>query len=403
MSDLEIKRTSDLQDLVAAFETNSLVSPRSGAPSVVDLSAAVFAWAGTPEPYLNAKSQAIGTHFADAAHLVFFVADGLGMCFINRTSPASVLRQHLVAELQTVFPSTTPAVMTSLATAAWPNTHGIVGWDVYLDEIDAVATIIRFQRRRDGEPLDRLGVSEHQAYPLPSLCGSIQGGLVSVTPKHLAGTTFSDYWTGRNARFIGYESLAEGVEEVLTVSNSGGLRRVTCLYTDVVDSAAHGFGVDAPETLAALEQIEQSVERLASGLPPNARVVLTADHGLLDGPIHEILPGDPIVRHLRHEPWGDNRQMHFAVHHERVDVFEAEFRQRYGHISFLLTVEEVEALELLGPGSIQPATRKRLGTHIAISRGADALSYKAVDDSASSIGIHSGLTPDEMLVPLIIV
>ena len=403
MREIDLIGNSDLPELIAAFDSNTLVRPQSDSPSIVDLSSAVFAWAGTRTPYLNDKSEAIGTHFADAAHLVFFVADGLGMCFINRTSPASVLWQHLVAELQTVFPSTTPAVMTSLATAAWPNTHGIVGWDMYLDEIDAVATIIRFQRRRDGEPLDRLGVSEHQAYPLPSLCGSIEGGLVSVTPKHLAGTTFSDYWTGRNARFIGYESLAEGVEEVLAVSNSGRSRKVTCLYTDIVDSAAHGFGVDAPETLAALKQIEQSVEQLTSGLPPNARVVLTADHGLLDGPIHEILPGDPIVRHLRHEPWGDNRQMHFAVHHERVDVFEAEFRQRYGHISFLLTVEEVEALELLGPGSIQPATRKRLGTHIAISRGADALSYKAVDDSASSIGIHSGLTPDEMLVPLIIV
>ena len=403
MRELEHRTTSDVQDLVAAFESRTLLRPLSEVPSVVDLSAAVFDWAGVESPYLNANPSSIGARFADASHLVFLVADGLGACFINRTDAGSVLREHLVMELQTVFPSTTPAVMTSLATAAWPNAHGVVGWDMYLEEIDAVSEIIMFHRRDDGMPLNKLGVSEQQAYPLPSLCDAVEGEVHSVTPRHLAGTAFSDYWTGRNATYVGYEGLYDGVDQVLSIAASAGPRSVTCLYTDVVDGAAHRFGVDAPETREALHLVEVAVERLAAGLPSTARVVLTADHGLLDGPIHQITPSVPICRHLWLEPWGDARQMHLAVRPDSREAFEKEFRGRYGDIAFLLTVDEVETLELLGPGCIQPATRKRLGTHLAVARGAHALEYSYGGDSSAPVGIHSGLTPDEMLVPLIVI
>ncbi len=403
MRDVQPRTTSDAQDLAASFEAGRLVRPRSGAPTVVDLSVAVFNWAGVNSHYLNENATCIGAHFADASHLVFFVVDGLGTCFVQRTAPSSILREHMVAELQTVFPSTTPAVMTSLATAAWPNTHGVVGWDMYLDEIDAISEIIMFHRRDDEAPLDTLGVSEEQAYPLPSLCGAIEGELYSVMPRHLTGTAFSNYWTGRNAKYAGYESLSEGIEQVLSIAVSAGPSSVTCLYTDIVDAAAHRFGVDAPETHEALRLIEVALERLSSGLPAGVRIVLTADHGLLDGPINALLPADPVVRHLRHEPWGDARQMHFAVLPESAASFEVEFREQFGHIAFLLTVNEVEELELFGPGDIQPAAWKRLGTHLAIARGAEALEYTAGRESPPPIGIHSGLTPDEMLVPLIVV
>ena len=95
--------------------------------------------------------------------------------------------------------------------------------------------------------------------------------------------------------------------------------------------------------------------------------------------------------------------MHFAVKPGDEEQFEANFRRKYGDVAFLLTVNEVETLELLGPGRIEDAARKRLGTHLAISRGADVFLYRSKSDSMKFIGYHSGLTPDEMLVPLIVV
>ena len=155
--------------------------------------------------------------------------------------------------------------------------------------------------------------------------------------------------------------------------------------------------------MEALHQLDTAIEGLARGLPPNTRIVLTADHGQLNGTAHEIVPTNPLVEHLLHEPWGDAREMHFAVKPGDEVQFEANFRRKYGDVAFLLTVNEVETLELLGPGCIGDAARKRLGTHLAISRGADVFLYRSKSDSMKFIGYHSGLTPDEMLVPLIVV
>lgn len=396
-------RVSDVPDLLAAFESNALLRPRFDVPNIVDFSKAVFNWAGIPNLDIGETANQIGETFADAQQLVIVLVDGLGMNFIDKLEPSSFLRRHLRMELQTVFPSTTSSVFTSLATAAWPNRHSIIGWDMYLDEVDAVATILRFERRHDGEPLDRLGVVEGQAYPFSSLFSGYTGNLVSVVPNGIANTTYSDYWGGHNATYASYKDFTNGVDKVISLSRVAKAPSIIHFYAIDVDFAAHEHGTNAPQTLHALKSVDKAIERLARRLPSNTRLILTADHGHLDGPTHEILPSAPLVEHLLHEPWGDAREMHFAVKPGSEEVFEAKFRERYGEIAFLLTVDEVEALELLGPGHIEDFARRRLGTHLAISRGADTFIYLAKSDPMKFIGYHSGLTPDEMLIPLVVV
>ena len=159
------KRVSDVPELLAAFDSNALLRPRFDVPNIVDFSKAVFNWAGIPNLDIGENANRIGETFTDAQQLVIVIVDGLGMNFIDKLEPTSFLRRNLCMNLQTVFPSTTSSAFTSLATAAWPNRHSIIGWDMYLDEVDAVATILRFERRFDGEPLGRLGVVEATGLP----------------------------------------------------------------------------------------------------------------------------------------------------------------------------------------------------------------------------------------------
>ena len=396
-------RVSDVPDLLEAFKSNSLLRPRFDVPSIVDLSQAVSNWARVPNLNIGENTRRIGKSFTDAHQLVFVVVDGLGMNFIDNLEPSSFLRRHLHMELQTVFPSTTSSAFTSLATATWPNRHSIIGWDMYLEEIDAVATILKFERRHDGRSLGKLGVREDQAYPATSLFGAIPGDLVSIVPEGIANTPYSDYWVGHKATYVTYENFFEGIDAAISSARASGVRKITYLYTVDVDYAAHEYGTNAPQTMGALRRLNSEIERLAKNLPSTARIVLTADHGHLDGQAHEILPTDSLVEHLLHEPWGDAREMHFAVKPGREEEFEADFRGMYGAYAFLLTADEVENLELLGPGRFEEAVRRRLGTHLAISRGSDVFLYQSQSDSMKFIGYHSGLTPDEMLVPLIVV
>ena len=180
-------------------------------------------------------------------------------------------------------------------------------------------------------------------------------------------------------------------------------RSISYLYAIGVDYAAHEYGTNAPQTMEALHQLDTAIEGLARSLPPNTRIVLTADHGQLNGTAHEIVTDKsarraPLTRAL-------GRCERDALRRETGDEvqFEANFRRKYGDVAFLLTVNEVETLELLGPGRIEDAARKRLGTHLAISRGADVFLYRSKSDSMNSSGTTPALTPDEMLVPLIVV
>ena len=403
MNDKVATRVSDVPDLLAAFESNALLRPRFDVPSIVDFSKAVFNWAGIPNLDIGKTTNEIGETFTDAQQLVIVLVDGLGMNFIDKLEPSSFLRRYLRMELQTVFPSTTSSAFTSLATAAWPNSHSIIGWDMYLDEVDTVATILRFERRHDGKPLSRLGVIEGQAYPVPSHFSNFAGRFFNVVPDGVANTTYSDYWGGHNATYASYNDLTNGVDKVISLSRVGKAPSIIHLYAIDVDYAAHEYGTNAKQTIHALKRVDKAIERLALNLPSNTRLLLTADHGHLDGRTHEILPTDPLIGHLQHEPWGDAREMHFAVKPGSEDEFEAKFRERYGEFAFLLTVDEVDALELLGPGHIEDFARRRLGTHLAISRGADTFIYLDKPEYMKFIGYHSGLTPDEMLIPLVVV
>ena len=60
------------------------------------------------------------------------LCDGMGCDILERHLELhSFLRAHNEPErLVAVFPSTTPAALTTLATAVWPGQHGAPGWDL---------------------------------------------------------------------------------------------------------------------------------------------------------------------------------------------------------------------------------------------------------------------------------
>ena len=73
-------------------------------------------------------------HACHNADVSFPSGDGMGV---------NLLQQHLAPEhflraavdrsstsLRAVFPATTPAALTTLATATWPGQHGLPGWDL---------------------------------------------------------------------------------------------------------------------------------------------------------------------------------------------------------------------------------------------------------------------------------
>ena len=78
---------------------------------------------------------------------------------------------------------------------------------------------------------------------------------------------------------------------------------------------------------------------------------------------------------------------------------------RFGDAFMLLATDDVERLRLLGPDPISTHTRARIGDFTAIARGAAVLEYTPTGQPGpvlKTVATHSGLTPQEMRIPLIV-
>ena len=397
---------SDRPRLEAEFEAGRLVRPSADVPNVVDLARALANLAGAEGVPETDVSRKLAGLVGPADHLVLVVADGFGASFVEGMADGAFSRDHLATELLTVFPSATDSALTSLATGEWPAQHAGLGWYLYLEEIGAVSTILPFIRRSDAVSLTKLGVSPEQAFPTPPLLRLVRRGCISLLPVEISGSVYSRYQAGGHPT-VGYKTLAEAVDLVLERTTSR-LPTFTYLYWNRIDAAAHELGTGHTTVAALVDELDGELHRLAAHLPDRATVAVTADHGLLDaddGESHWIVPGDGLDSLLRREPSGDTREAYFAVADGATEEFARAFRQRLGDRFVLLTTFETEDLGLFGPDPLSDVSRERLGDFVALSLGRDVIRYRWSDRPEAVKRYrshHSGLSPVEMRVPLLV-
>jgi len=137
-------RRDDVARLRALLRRGSLLHPHAGgagSASFCHLTGALARCCGARMPtsvryaaHEDAKVEALVREIGGEArrHVVFVLCDGLGSAVLEEhLAPDSFLRRHNDAgRLRAVFPSTTPAALTTLATGLWPGQHGMPGWDL---------------------------------------------------------------------------------------------------------------------------------------------------------------------------------------------------------------------------------------------------------------------------------
>ena len=401
--------TNDVDRLLANFETGTLLRPSVDIPNSVDLSRAIARLSGDGTIPAGIGSETMIRKLIGASeHIVFVVVDGLGMTLLETLPEDSFLRENLALELRSVFPSTTSAALTTLATGAWPSEHAVIGWWTHFTEIPGPATVLPFINRVTGAPLSEHGISAEAVFPLPSRISSFDRSTVGILPIHLTRSVYSGYSLGKAIR-RGYGSISEGVEATLTRLSDASGPTYTYLYLPQVDSAAHTSGVGSESTRAALADVDSGLERIARNKPDATKLVISADHGHLDA-----FPPDPMLireddelgRMLRYAPSGDARVNYYHVREDAIDRFADAYADRMPDDVVLLTQDEIESLELLGPGVIPTRTRDRMGDYIAICMSTAVFAWSAANsigpDMSRLVSHHSGLSPDEVRIPLII-
>lgn len=399
---------SGIESLIEGFESGSLLRPSCDRPNLVDLSRAMAALSGVHGLDLSPSAQAIAASVGDAEHIVLVMADGVGIDLLSSQPRNSFLQRHLQDELLTVFPSTTSVALTSLTTGRWPAEHAVTGWWTHLPDIASAAAIIKYTARSNDRDLLAQGVDPDRSFPVRSIWADIPRDVRIIVPRPITGSVYSKYFGG-GRETVGYRSLQEGVDMTVRHVLDSCEDTFTYLYVPRVDSLAHLHGITRPEVRHALTEVDNEMSRLYSAVGSKARIVVTADHGFLDAPApnrHTVRPSRELRPLLRFPPSGDARVMYLHTWDWARERVRRYFERRFGDKFILVTIDEAVNLDLFGPVAPTDQTRERLGDLMAVSSGADVLEYNAARGAGRMVQLnahHSGLSPQEMLIPLVVV
>lgn len=398
---------SDLDELLAAFDTGRLLRPSHNTLNIVDLSLAIANLCGAEEVESTPGSMELAGLIGPSDHLVFVLVDGLGKTYLDALPPDSFLRKNLVTQLHTVFPSSSATAITSLATGEWPSCHGVTGRWTHFPEIETVGEVLPYVSRGSGRSLTGSGMTPEMAFPAPPLIPKMKRDTVCFFPDYLADSVYSNYFSG-GAKKRGYRSLHRGIDEVINRVNSAQVSTYTYFYTPQVDSVAHKYGSSQGHLRAVIRELDRALERLLDRLAGRYRLVVSADHGLLDVPTahrRQIKPAKELTAGLRVPPSGDARVLYFHVHNGYGPQVKEYLQTLVGEYFLVIDADEAVELKLLGPGPLSPLTRDRIGDVMAISRGTGVVEYRP-DGKAGRImtnaSHHSGLTPAEIQIPLVV-
>lgn len=319
--------------------------------------------------------------------VVIMLFDGLGVSAINEHLPDnSFLRKHFVCEISSVFPSTTVAATITAMTGLSPAEHGWLGWDLYFEEVGENVAVFRNTLQKNGKPAADYNVA-WRYIPYKDIFKQIEevngkGTAYCVSP-------FSKF------RSKSVRNICKTVKR-LTRKNK---KKYIYTYWYQPDKAMHDYGVKSQQVHEQIKLINNEVEKLCKHLK-DTLVIVTADHGLCDS-VNYYLEDYPTLSQMLEIPPSiePSRALSFFVKDGMYDDFKAEFTRLFGNDFLLMTKEEVFSENLFGFGKPHPRTYDFVGDYLAVAKGNTSLFIER--EERNFIGVHAGLTKDEMTIPFI--
>ena len=373
-------------------EEESFVPPAYDDRSLTDLVPAVGAALGHP---LGPPPR--GLELPPASAYVVFLVDGLGAELLRRHRHAAPwlasLLDHADPPLTAGVPSTTATSLTSLGTGLPPGAHGLVGFTSRIPGTDDLLTALAWSK----------AVDPVQWQPHPTAFARLAAAGVAVTAVNKrefrgSGLTVAAH---RGAEFVGADRVGERIAAV--VAATAQRPSLTYMYDGDLDWTGHRFGVASSAWLQQLAMVDAEAEQLRETLPPDVRLVVVADHGMLDSPPGSRLDvsDHPELRDGLALIGGEARFRHLYARGGAVSDVVATWQERLGDRAVVLTRDE--AIVRGWFGAVAASVRPRLGDVVVACTGdAAVLDSDAFPYEASLIGLHGSLTPVEMLVPLIV-
>ena len=345
-----------------------------------------------------------GVELPPARTVVVLLVDGLGdQLLAERGGHAPFLRSLRSAPgsltLASGFPSTTATSMGMLGTGLLPGAHGLVGLDV----LDPARDVLFNELLWDPQVDPRRWQPSQTVFEKVAAAGR---DVIRIGPGFFDGSGLTEA-VQRGGKFIAAQSLEARVETALSAvraardNRSGGLVYV---YWGDLDKAGHEQGCASWRWVEELERIDAFTRRLAEGLPSDALLLITADHGMVDVPFEnrlDLAVEPDLAAGIRHVG-GEPRSLQLYCRPGAVDDVVAAWRDRLGSTMTVMTRGEAVAGGWFGP--VSEHVLARIGDVVTSAVGPVAVvdSRTARAQILKLLGFHGARTPAETLIPLLV-
>lgn len=341
---------------------------------------------------LGGRGGALG--LVSVSHAIVLLVDGLGVSAVEaRAGHARTLASRLGtdAPISSVFPTTTAAALATLTTGKLAGQHGLVGYSVLDPERDRVVNQLT------GWDDDAMTADWQRLPTLFQQADAIGLTSIAIGPARYADSGFTRAVL-RGAEYRPGASIADRLERAHAALT--GPPALIYVYVPELDAASHAHGLESPNWLSALEELDVAVGRFAPRLGSTHGLLVTADHGVIDVPHSaQLVVAPELLRGVRHVA-GEPRclQLHLEAG-ESADEHAERWRLSEGPRAWVAT--RAEAIGAGWFGEVAPEVLPRIGDVLVAARKRVAYYADPDDRGRKMIGQHGSLSPDELNIPLL--
>ena len=350
--------------------------------------------------------------FSGVEKVVLFVIDGLGfnrlvshmekfkLCFYD------LAERGVLKAFSSSFPSTTSTALTSIFTGLPPSVHGVIGFNMYLPDYGLIfntlemAPVIGYS-----SGIDLVDFFADASFPWPPSLIEAGVNVKTFTRRNLVGSGLSKL-IHRHQDLAGYALASDMMVQVKrTLEQPGPLLLI--VYFGAIDTLEHSYGPYSEEVSAELQLFEnllksQLIEKLSVVTKQKTMLLITADHGVVETGQTYFLNELPISNLFLIPPTGDMRSTYFFPKYGQHEPLREALENSLQGFHVMRSEDLIEK-GAFGPIKNLDRLQTTVGTFTALSHGKNIIlhQYYPRETPQSIYGAHGGMTPEEMIVPLL--
>lgn len=344
--------------------------------------------------------------------VVLFIVDGLGyyrlISFMEKHMGIfrEMAEKNVLRALSSTFPSTTSTALTSIFTGLTPSEHSVIGYNMYVPHYGVIFNTLSMNLAYGHiGGIDLAEDFSKISSPWLPLLKNEGCEVKTFTRRNLVRSGLSNV-IHRHQEIISYNLSTDLMVQLRRALKRPG-RLFACVYYPGVDTLEHGYGPYSEEASAEIESFEnivknQLIDRLPDETKRETLMLVTSDHGVVQTMRTYFLDTPGINDSFLIPPTGDMRATYLFPKYEQEEKLREALTEKLEGMSVLQSTILIDN-EAFGPAKTSNLLKTAVGKLSVVSQHKNIILYPYHTGNRSQRvqGAHGGMTPEEMLVPLL--